>query len=296
MKFIIRDDDVNFFYEKDYLSERYSDIFNICPISACVVPYVKGDYFKWVTIAENSKEEAESRLEEFYDDDEIHPLGNNCELTEWLKEQHSNGKVGISMHGIYHRNWDRNAKPIAGNYISGAEMMTNEDRTEALKKAKKYLENLFGFSINTFTAPQNMISIKSYDSIRNAGFNLNTDIWPTKDLRNCISLYGFKSYLSLVLDKIISSRMICPKVINIKGMKVTAVTRIYPSHNLDDIKRNFDYAHKNNGVFVLGTHSYAYDFRMSRYNMSLKEGIIEILNYSQKFDNVDYVTFEELYK
>lgn len=296
MKFIIRDDDVNYFYTPEFLEERYKGIFGICPISVCAVPHVKGDFFKWVYMAEKNKKQFEDKLEQFYDDDEIHSIGDNEELVSALKMWYDQGKVGIAMHGIHHRNWNRNAAKIANNYISGAEMWTEEDRTQNLKDAKNYMENVFGFEVNTFTAPQNMISPMSYKSIRRAGFNLNCDIWPTKDLKKCISIYGLKNYLSLVLDKILSSRMICPKVFEIKGMKVTAVTRIYPTHNLDDIKRNFDYAHKNNGVFVLGTHSYAYDFRMSRYNMSLKEGIIEILNYSQKFDNVDYVTFEELYK
>lgn len=300
MKFIIRDDDVNAMYEPRQLEEWYKGIFEICPISICAVPFIKGDYFKWVYFAENDKEGFMAHKEEFYNDDVIHPLGDNKELVDIIKRWQSEGKVSISMHGIHHRNWDRNAPDIANNYSTGAEFWTDEDRTEALRNAKTYLEKIIGHSINAFTAPQNLISYQSYKSLRNVGLNIcGTLANPRKPLQ-FIDVHGLKLYFKYIFNYIFhkEKKSFFQYESNHKGLRlVTYTAGVYPNgKKLEEVKRIIEHVHSVNGIFVFNTHSYGFDTFLPQDSMTVKQFIIEILKYTQQFDDVEYTTLEEVLK
>ena len=48
MKFVIRDDDLNFFFDPIDIEKNFRDIWDICPISMSVIPFVKGDWKKQI--------------------------------------------------------------------------------------------------------------------------------------------------------------------------------------------------------------------------------------------------------
>ena len=73
-------------------------------------------------------------------------------------------------------------------------------------------------------------------------------------------------------------------------------TRLQPGKNIEQIKQEFDYVRSKNGIFVLSTHCYGFDYKMEHYDMTMKEALMDILKYSQKFDNVEYTTLYELFK
>lgn len=294
MKFIIRDDDVNFFYSSEYLRDCYDGIVENSPVSTCVVPFVKGDYFKWVNLAEHNKSEFEKRLDEFFDDDEVHPIGENVELVKLLKEWYKEGKIGISMHGIHHRNWNRKAKAISGNYISGAEMWTENDMTEPLLNAKNYVEKNFDIRLTTFTAPQNMISAMSYKSLMNVGLSINGDLWNSRDARNCIAIYGLWNYIKIVYAKLHKDYRTILRPLQIGNINFSVTNRLYPVTDIDELKRKMDYVHKKNGVFVLGTHSYAYNEKMFKYDYTLKEAILRVIEYAKGLGDVEFIRLEDL--
>ena len=54
MKFIIRDDDVNYHYQAADLKQWYSEIISICPISICIPAFVRGDFFHWCDVFESN--------------------------------------------------------------------------------------------------------------------------------------------------------------------------------------------------------------------------------------------------
>lgn len=300
MKFIIRDDDVNYFYQPSQLENWYKGIFEICPISICAVPYVKGDYFKWVYFAEKDKEGFMAQKEEFYNDDTIHPIGDNTELITAFRQWEKDGKAAISMHGIHHRNWDRNAADIKNNYSTGAEFATIDDRTEQLKKAKTYLESVIGHSIYAFTAPQNIISYESYKSLRNAKLNVCCNLISPRNYRQFIDLYGCCKYVEVICNRFFKKQDYWKinYTCNHKGFKqITYTAGVYPNgKTLDEIKAVIDYTRQANGTFVFNTHSYAFEFFLPQANMTVKEFTIELLNYVKQFDDVEFTTLEEVLK
>jgi hypothetical protein len=48
MKFAIRDDDLNYFFNPEVIENNYRDIWDICSISMSVVPFIKGNRPYWL--------------------------------------------------------------------------------------------------------------------------------------------------------------------------------------------------------------------------------------------------------
>lgn len=291
MKFIIRDDDINYHYKPSQLSEWYSDIIDICPISVCIPAFIKGDFFKWNRIAENHLPYSQ---DEWLKDDQIYKIGDNHELVNYLKDLLKEGKIGISMHGVYHRNDEMEFGEVKNNHIRGAEYFTNRDYKEVLADAKSYLSKLFGLNICSFTPPQNMINNKGLEAVVANGLSLCTDPLNYRDYKSCLRFYGLINTLRLYFDRKVNRRLLYPYPFFHK-VGFVFHTRLQPQLNLNNIISEFDYTYKKNGVFVLSTHSYGFNVKMKNCDMTMKEALMDILHYSQKFENVEYTTLHELF-
>lgn len=299
MKFIIRDDDVNAMYPADQLKKWYDGIYEICPISICAVPFIKGDYFKWVRLAVDNKEESLARKNEFYDDDEIHKIDDNKPLIEIIKKWRSEGKVSVSLHGIHHRNWDRNAKDIKDNYSTGAEFWTDRDLTEPLIMAKKYLSDVIGTEIKAFASPQNLISYQSYKALRNAHLNVNCTFY-LRNVNECLDRFGLIGYIKQIYLRVFKYGRLYryPYIIRHNGFNIlTNYGGLYPGGvTLETIKKQIDFVNSKNGIYVLSTHSFGFDDLLPQCgNITVKEAIMEIVQYTKSLPNVEYTTLEEVF-
>lgn len=291
MKFIIRDDDINYHFQADQLEKWYSGIIDICPISVCIPAFVKGDFFKWVNIFENH---LPYNQQEWLDDNKIYKIGENLQLVAYLKDLLKEGKIGISMHGIFHRNDEMEYGEVKNNFIRGAEFYTNRDYYTLLKEAKDYLSDLFDIQVCSFTPPQNMINKKGLEAVVANGLSLCTDPLNYRDLGSCLRFYGLINTLHLYYDRKFNRRLLYSYPFFHK-VGFVFHTRLQPQLDINSIISEFDYTYKKNGVFVLSTHSYGFDVQMKNCDMTMKEALMEILHYSQKYDNVEYITLHELF-
>lgn len=299
MKFIIRDDDVNATFDSVQLENWYKGIFEICPISILAVPFIKGDYFKWVHFAEKDKDGYMAHKNEFYDDDEIHRFEDNEPLVQAIKKWQKEGKAKVSMHGIHHRNWDRNAPDMKDNYSTGAEFWTDNDMTGPLIEGKEYLESIFGQKIKAFAAPQNEISFMSYKSLRNAGLSVNCNYY-LRNINESVERYGLFEYIRQLYLKVFKygRELRYPYMIRHNGFNIVAnYGGMYPGgKDLESIKRQIDFVHSKNGIFVFTTHSYGFDYKLPQCgDITIKEAIVELLEYTQTLTNVEYTTLEDIF-
>ena len=141
VKLIIRDDDCNFFSRPDDIETVYSEISEF-PVSFAVVPQVT-DVF--------------GGCPETKGNDTPMPIGNNLELTEYLKERYAEGRCDILLHGITH------GYKFDTKGIKIPEMIWREDDyklEEEIRDNKAYLEDLFDVKIKCFVAPSNQIKKK----------------------------------------------------------------------------------------------------------------------------------------
>ena len=261
MQFIIRDDDVSFHFQPDQLAKWYSGIIEICPVSICIPPFIKGNFFEGIyRIDHHIKRTWEERMA-----DDIYKIGDNSALVNYLKGLLRQNKVSVGLHGIHHRNDEDFARiPIKGNFIGGAEFYTQIDYSEDVHHAKDYLEQLFNIEVNYFTPPQNLISSKGLEAVFNNRLSLCTDLVGSHDWKKWLRFYGLWSTIVMLYYKKFK-RHRYPFVVKNK-IKFIDHTRLQPGKTIEQIKQEFDFARSKGGVFVLSTHSYAFDNKMEFYN------------------------------
>lgn len=291
MKFIIRDDDISYHFQPEQLDKWYEGIIDICPISICIPPFIKGNFFEGIYRLDHHIK----RGREVWLADESYRIGDNKALVDYLKNLIKEGKVSIGLHGIRHRNEEEISKtPMKGNYITGAEFYTQKDYTDYLHEAKTYLEQVLETDINYFTPPQNLISPKGLEAIINNNLSLCTDLVYTRNLRELIHFYGLWNTMLMTYFKKVK-RHRYPFVVK-KKVKFIDHTRLQPGKNIEQIKQEFEFVRKKNGIFVLSTHCYGFDYKMEHYDMTMKEALIDILHYTQQYDDVEYTTLYKLFK
>lgn len=292
MRFIIRDDDVSYHFQADQLAKWYDGIIDICPVSICIPPFIKGNFFDGIyRLDHHIKRTWEERMA-----DGIYKIGDNQALVEYIKELLHQKKASVGLHGIHHRNDEDFARiPRKGNFVGGAEFFTQNDYSKDLTAAKKYLEEVFGVEINYFSAPQNMISSKGMTALVNNKLSLCTDLTYTRDIKDLLHFYGLWNVAIMAYYRKVKHHSY-PFVIKHNGIKFITHTRLQPGNNIEKIKREFDYVKSLNGVFVLSTHCYGFDYKMEQYDMTMKEALMDILHYTQQYDDVEYTTLYELFK
>lgn len=174
MKLIIRDDDTNFFTKPEDIQEAYSDIPSF-PVSFAVVPMV-------VDVIGGCPETKDNETPRW--------IGDNKELTSYLRERVAQNACDILLHGIYHQYKFPNG-------VKTPEMAWRERETGDLDGIighyKTELEQLFNVPINCFVAPSNRILRKGVKAVYQNGMNYS-GIIPISFDRD-ISFKSLKNYL-----------------------------------------------------------------------------------------------------
>jgi len=298
MRFAIRDDDLNFFYSQEMIEENVKDIWNICPISMSVVPFIKGNWLKNTKLLEylGPNNVSDNIVKDIQSDDEIFDISKNIKLVKYIKEKLSEGKVYLTIHAIHHRNEDKKLPEVGKNFPIGAEFYTDRDLTYSLKIAVKHLEAVFNQKIVVFTPPQNLYSKKGFKAIKNNNLNIcGYPIQLKKDLLKYVSLYGFINLLKLIIHKKKYGTSPYPYLIKSNHIAVIDHKSLQPATNINKLYKNFDYVYSQGGDFVLSTHSYGFNYKMQGSDKTMGEVLKEFLLYVKSKDNIEFVTLDKIF-
>lgn len=286
----IRDDDTNYFTNPEELNFAYGDIWGKCPVTLAVVPYIKGNWKYWVT--EIEKNNGMIDWEAYRNDDQIFPIGENKVLVNFLKEKIKEKKISVSIHGIHHRNNDAELPKIKNNYAGPAEFVTIMNLKKQLLEAKLYLEELLNTSINSFVAPQNILSKQGLKAVSENKLNIVRNnyfpIYPVFDhitIREAIKFIGFK---------IQNRHKTYPYCLNFKNHKEITHYWIKLNTDLEQLKTQFDFIHLKKGAFILSSHYYG--FNQTAYNgYTIKENFIKIFDYIESHENISFGSIDEIF-
>lgn len=291
MRFAIRDDDTNYFTSPEEIEFCYQHVWDVCPPSLSVIPFVQGNWRAW--------------QDEFYQtgkitdwqawekDDDLHPIHENARLVKFLKEKAAQGKVALTMHGVNHRNKDSQRTPLANNLVHYAEFYTNRDLTNAVKDGKKYLEELFDQQFTVFTPPQNAITKKGYQAIVNSDLNLVggglSFLSRQKTPRWFVELIGWSIF------KFTKRNQYYPFVINLGTRKEMMVH--FPLQEVTKIEYlidSFNFVKAMDGDFILSTHYHGFPVSHRLYrNKIMKDVFDEFFEYVRNSD-VKFCTVNEM--
>lgn len=302
MNFAIRDDDLNFFYTPKFIEENIKDIWDICPISMSVVPFIKGNWIENTKILEDLGPDNISKeiINKIKEDDVIYDIAENKELVKYIKEKISEKKVYLTIHAIHHRNEDEKLPNIGKNFPIGAEFYTNRDLTSKLSDSVSHLEKIFEQKISVFTPPQNAYSEKGLEAIVNNNLNICGYLpLNKKAILSSVKMLGIINFCKVLFFKLslINQRKIpFPKCVKVDKIKIMDHRSLQPGTDVEELYRDFDYTYNNGWDFVLSTHSYGFNIKMQESEKTMGEILKEFLLYVKKKNNVEFVTINKIFE
>ena len=229
MKLVIRDDDTNFFTYPDDIEIAYTEIPDF-PVSFAVVPMV-------VDVIGGCPETKGNENPRF--------IGDNHEITNYLKDRASRGTCDILLHGSYHQYKFPNG-------VKTPEMVWRERETGDLVKLigyyKKEFEVLFGIPVNCFVAPSNRIMKKGIQAVYQNGMNFSGIIPITFD-RN-VSFKSISNYIYRWLIRV-TTKLPYPGILDYgTHYELNACNQT----NFEYLKKMFEYCKKIDAPLAINVH------------------------------------------
>jgi peptidoglycan/xylan/chitin deacetylase (PgdA/CDA1 family) len=228
MHFCIRDDDTSYFTTPNDLESAYGEITRVGPVSLGVVPFHRAGDSKGVP------EKLRGRWT-------IHPLHENGDLVEYLRENVAKGRFEIMLHGYHHDDPDAQFEFARGALL--------HDR---LSTGRKYLEDILGTRIRVFVPPRNRIARGGLLALAREGLHLGGVAgvrygWPP------LSCQTWRLWSQLRRWQRHGGVGV-PWVLDLGDHKEIAGNAVTPSASFLRNKAAYDAALKINGVFCLATH------------------------------------------
>jgi hypothetical protein len=226
MKFVIRDDDVNYFSKPSDIIRWYDDIFTqAIPVGFAAIPFVKpsGDKYPIPMPAT----------------DEEYPISKNTELLDYIK---SNSLIEILQHGTTHETKDE-----------VFEYQREKDFLEDIKRGKTELEAAFDRQVSVFVPPHDWVGASGVlaieashmNIIRGRGTGLRNIIFRPAYFVNFCRMFAFKFLQAWHGDV-----PAYPFVLDFGKHKEACSYRLEDT----DVFDGLEYVYKKNGVFVVVAH------------------------------------------
>lgn len=227
MKFIIRDDDLNYFNQPADVERWYKDVFaKGIPVGFSTIPFVKS-------------------ISDVYPhnlppEDREYPISENRKLTTYVK---SNPLVEIMQHGCTHE-----TKNGVFEYRKKVGLFKDT------KRGKEELERAFDKTVNVFVPPHDAIYNHGIHAVEQAGMNIIRGI----GFKNFIPRSEYVlAFIKMVLHRVLRLRKSAlpayPYVIDLGGHKEAYAFRL-ADDNLDLLKKGLLYVSKKKGNFIITNH------------------------------------------
>jgi len=282
MKFIIRDDDTCALTQVRDLISCYKDIWPSIPVCLSVTPFMipRYSYFK--------------NFPKSYDKTIPYPLENNSELVEFLKDGIKKNFIDIALHGYHHLVTNYKKKIKHKSFAPWKEYLYDSNLMEKTSKGKSYLERILNTEINTFVPPGNNISKKGIKAIFKNKLNLvgAPSLWRFK--KRPFNLKAYKIAIKKYKWKTIYKTRRFPFVIDLNTHKEVSYYLLYPSTDLNELKKELDFCCSVDGVFILSTHYHAFKKKISS-GQTIKYALCSILEYANKKESINFIKYKNLW-
>ena len=254
MKFVIRDDDLNYFSKKEDVERWYRDIFaREIPVGFSVVPFVKpiSDVYPRNLPYENKE----------------YPISKNKELVEYIR---NNRLIEVMQHGCTHE-----TRSGIFEYVKKSGLI------EETERGKKELEETFGIGISSFVAPHDSFSSHAIRAIEKSYLNIIRSKGSKNFLLRIEYVVPFlKMFTHRILHLVAKKAPAYPFILKFKKHKEAFSVRL--DEPLDRLEQYFEYAYKKNSYFVLTAHLYT-------YKEVKKEKLLKLIELAKSKGDVEFV-------
>lgn len=242
MKFIIRDDDLNYFSQPDDIERWYKDIFALgIPVGFATVPFVKpiSDVYP----------------RDLHPEDKEHPISNNVKLVEYLKK---NNLIEVLQHGCNHET--RNGV---------FEYRVSQGLFEKTKRGKEELEKALEKPVNIFVPPHDAISNHGIRAVEDMDMNIIRGIGSKNILLRTTHISpAFKMFLHRLSALRKGSVFAYSKIVNYGSYKEAYSFRLKEGRE-SWLREGLAHANKKNGIFIVTTHLHHFSDKRKSLLMEL---------------------------
>jgi hypothetical protein len=226
--FCIRDDDTSFFTSPEDLENAYGEVTRFGPVSLAVVPFHRAGTSKGVP-------------EEYRGQWTVHPLHENHNLVDYLRENVAKGRFEIMLHGYHHDEPN-----------GGGEFAVGSDLPRKALEGRRYLEDLLHSRIRVFVAPRNDIGRKGLQAICHAGLHLAGVAgvrrgWPLRSPRTWLLWFRLQRLK-------LKGQPGIPWVLDLRNHRELTGNAVTPVASFRSNNAAFEHALRVDGVFCAATH------------------------------------------
>jgi hypothetical protein len=226
MKFVIRDDDLNYWSTPEDIKLWYGDIFDKkIPVGFATIPFVTPHSDVYTA---NAKKE-----------DKEFPISENGELVNYIL---TNPLIDVLQHGCTHETND-------GVF----EYAASKGLFEKTKRGHAELEKTFGKKINVFVPPHDWISSHGIESIE--AENMDCIVGRSTGIRNFIPRWQYvRNFFRMGLHIFARTKPAFPFVLDFGKHKEMCSYRL----EAPDVFAGLLDVHTKDGIFVVVTHIHFY--------------------------------------
>jgi hypothetical protein len=233
MYFCIRDDDTSFFTSPDELENAYGEITRWGPVSLAVVPFHRAGTSKSVP-------------EKYRGRWTVHPLHENHNLVEYLRENVAKGRFEIMLHGYHHDEPN-----------GGGEFAIGSDLLRKALEGRCYLEELLYARVRVFVPPRNAIARNGLRAIINADLHLGGTAgvrsgWP-------ITRWSTWANWCTLRKRKLAHGIGIPWILDLEDHHEIPGNPVTPLASITTNKAIFDDALRTGGIFCAATHYWELD-------------------------------------
>lgn len=285
MKFLIRDDDTCGFTKVEELKKCYDEIWPEIPVCLSVTPFrIPGC--------------SDVVPEEYYGSTTPIPLAENSDIVAFLKEGLNKKYIDIALHGYHHivdlSKQDYMRIDKLDPRIIGREYLFANNLDIRTFLGKEYLEKLFDYKINTFVPPGNSISKEGIKAIAKNKMNLVNSLSFWRPGNRPFHLRNYINALKKIKWRVKHGDARYPFIVDSGTHKEIQYYLLYPSTDLESLKEELDFCYSVNGVFILSTHYQVFHKKILS-GETIKQALHEIIDYISGWNNVEYITYRELW-
>lgn len=269
MKLAIRDDDTCFFTSPSELERVYSGVWDRVPVCLATIPFAKGYKSPAVPPA-------------YWSSGEAFALERNGEMSAFLREGVTSGRITIALHGYTHE-----------DFPGGWEFQAAPDPDRRVREGHAYLQRLLNTPISIFVPPHNALSKAGLAAVRKQRLNLLGSFLSFHPKHRPFELETLPNWWRIQRFRARTGRtrrdpLVYPFALRYRQHAEFGCHSLIPATTLEALVRGFEEARAHGGDFCVATHYWEVDDR-------LRGILLDLLAYASKYRDVRFVRAEDLF-
>ena len=233
MRFLLRDDDTSYLTKPEELERAFGRYYSVMPISLAVIPWVDREFSTY-------------ECRQFSGN--CCPLGENVELTRYLRDLIRNDQISIMLHGLSHNDIKLGTHEFCSS---------SPDLFERVRLGKEYLETTLDVKVMDFVPPCGSISTNGVEAVEQNRMGIigsKPQPWNRKIEPALMAHIVKRAYFRMKMQVSNRASLAYPYIIRLGGHSELLCNPLSLSSSNDKFIENLHYCLSEDVVFAISTH------------------------------------------